>query len=100
LILLKPFRDVFFRIHQYPQIENSSSIDQNFKLATGLLPYAAPITGAFAGNNPKERCKDASRCRRGRKPLSATPGEGDKFAWSKFEQPADGPKGENHGWFS
>ena len=23
-----------------------------------------------------------------------------KFAWSKFEQPKAGPKGENQGWFS
>lgn len=23
-----------------------------------------------------------------------------KFAWSEFEQPKAGPKGENHGWFS
>ncbi|OAI06772.1 hypothetical protein, partial [Methylomonas methanica] len=34
---------------------------------------AAPSTGAFERNSPKGCGRDAARCRRGRKPLSATP---------------------------
>jgi len=39
----------------------------------GFLPYAAPSTGAFERISPQGRRMDAARCRRGRKPLSATP---------------------------
>ncbi|QBC25881.1 hypothetical protein U737_02520 [Methylomonas sp. LW13] len=43
------------------------------KLRDGFVPYAAPSTGAFGRISPKGCGMDAARCRRGRKPLSATP---------------------------
>ncbi|OQW76056.1 MAG: hypothetical protein BVN35_07245 [Proteobacteria bacterium ST_bin11] len=52
-----------------------------------FIPYAAPSTRAFGRISPKVRCRDASRCRRGRKPLSATPAKSEE----RRKQAVSGP---------
>jgi hypothetical protein len=89
-----------------------------------LLPYAAPSTGAFGETNRQDsrfacvapegrdtrtyrvssprwgRAWDAARRQREKESLLSILVESDKFAWSEFEQPKAGPKGESQGWLS
>ncbi|MGZ5575401.1 MAG: hypothetical protein ACXWEV_00860 [Methylobacter sp.] len=45
---------------------------------TNSIPYAAPSTGAFAGNSPSGVRQGGRTLAKGQEPLSSTPGESEE----------------------